>query len=314
MALHYKLQLLLWGQKLRGDKPLNQLSPQEARLAYKKRMQEVDKIANFVTPVHNITKQTIEVDNGNIELRIYHPTAEPNLPICMFFHGGGFVVGDLDTYEPLCKRLASLANCIVIAADYRLAPEYSFPTAHEDCYKATLWAYQNAHTFGGNAQKIALCGDSAGGNLANAVAMMLRDRKQTIKICQQILIYPTLDATFGCSSINQLAEGYLLTREMMFWFLKQYVPENQDRTNIYLSPLFAKDLKSLPPTLIITAEYDPLKDEGRLYAQKLLQAGVPTTEINYLGMIHAFIQLPKFLRQADEAQKLIAKTLKKAFA
>ncbi|TAH19830.1 MAG: alpha/beta hydrolase [Cytophagales bacterium] len=314
MGLHYKLRALLWLYHLKNATPYEKMPPAEARKAQVKSLGQLDRFISFPNEsIFSSEDQQIAAENGEIKIRIYTPRKAEKLPVCLFFHGGGFVIGDVNTHDVTCRRLAKQADCIVISVDYRLSPEFPFPIPSEDCYTATLWAYQNAATFGGDSAKMAVCGDSAGANLATVVAMMLRDRNAACKLKYQALIYPTVDATLSEPSINTLAKGYLLTKSLMEWFMNHYIALDADRKNPYISPLFAKDLTGLPPALVATAEFDPLKDEGKKYAQLLEKAGIPTVFKEYKGVIHAFLSMPKLLETTRELERQIASELKKAF-
>ncbi len=313
MALNLKIKLLLWLQSLQKQRLMEEMTPQEARAFNLETNRKADKIVNFKPEeMHKISNRFVKTADYDIPIRIYQPYGLDNLPILMYFHGGGFVVGNLETHDLTCRRLAKKANCIVISVDYRLAPEYKYPHAPNDCYAATKWAYENAKEFGGDAKRMATCGDSAGGNLATVIALMAREKKE-FELLYQVLIYPTTDGTQTAPSIDQLADGYLLTKSLMAWFLNQYKDENTVIKDPYFSPLYAEDLSGLPPALVITAEYDPLKDEGTQYAERLKEAGVPVVFKEFKGMIHVFFQMPKLLKKAREAQDLVASELRTAF-
>jgi len=245
-------------------------------------------------------------------LRIYRPIEGKVLPLLLYFHGGGFVVGDLESHDSTCRRLAKQNECVVVAVDYRLAPEYPFPIPCEDCYEAIVWAVKNASSLGVNPERVAVMGDSAGGNLATVVAMIARDRKGPTIACQ-VLIYPTTDASKSMPSIESLKDGYLLTKEMIHWFSKNYCGLEDNLRQSYLSPLFATDLINLPPALVITAEFDPLKDEGEEYARKLKESGNHVVFKEYEGMIHVFFQMPKYLPEARMAEAQVASFLQQYF-
>ena len=252
---------------------------------------------------------------GGVKLpvRIYTPDGKGPLPILVFFHGGGWVSGDLDTHDAPCRALANGAGCIVVAVDYRLAPEHKFPTAAEDCYAATKWVVLNAASFGGDPKRIAVGGDSAGGNLAAAVAQMATDRgAPTLKY--QLLLYPVTNYSYDTSSYRTNAEGYLLTRGSMEWFWNHYLSNPNDGENPYASPLRGQRLSNLPPALVITAEYDPLCDEGAAYAKKMKDAGVAVDYSDYKGMIHGFFSLGHVFDQGKKAVAEACTKLKAAFA
>ncbi|MBM4439055.1 MAG: alpha/beta hydrolase [Candidatus Rokubacteria bacterium] len=255
--------------------------------------------------VASVRDHRIAVAGGELLVRVFTPRAVAPRPALVYFHGGGWVTGDVDTHEGICRTLANAAGCVVASVDYRCAPEHTFPTAAEDAYAATRWVAERASELGVDAGRVAVCGDSAGGNLAAAVALMARDRGGP-RLSFQVLVYPITDCDFETPSYRENAEGYLLTREGMRWYWDQYVPNAADRTNPYVSPMRAASLAGLPPALVITAEYDPLRDEGEAYARKLGAAGVPVAHTRYPGMIHAFY---RFTSTVDAARAAVAETV-----
>ncbi len=299
MALNIRIQILLLLMKFQKKIEISNVSPIAFRGYNRKAIRQLKQIAQYpVEQLFLIKDQQIPVSkNEQIKVRIYKPIDAEQLPLLLFFHGGGFVVGDLESHDATCRRLAKQNKCVVVAVDYRLAPEYPFPIPVEDCYTALEWAVRNASLLGVNPTQVAVMGDSAGGNLATVVAMMARDKDGPIISCQ-ILIYPTTDATLSADSINKLATGYVLTKEMMQWFVHHYCGNETDIKQPYLSPLFADNLRNLPPALIVTAEYDPLKEEGEAYAKKLQENGNHVVFKEYAGMIHVFFQMPKYLKEA----------------
>jgi acetyl esterase len=235
---------------------------------------------------------------GEIPVRIYTPEGEAPLPVVVFFHGGGWVIGSLDTHDGLCRALARAVPAIVVAVDYRLAPENPFPAGLDDSYAALGWVAENSASFGGDPARLAVAGDSAGGNLSAAVTLLSRDRGGPA-IAHQLLIYPATNLRGDTVSMRENAEGYFLTRSLMAWFGSQYVTHEQTALP-HASPLLAPDLAGLPPATVITAEFDPLRDEGEAYAARLRESGVAVDGVRYDGMIHGFITMPIF-RQAGEA-------------
>jgi len=231
----------------------------------------------------------------------------------VFFHGGGWVIGNLDTHDRLCRQLTNVAGCVVVAVDYRLAPEYPFPAAPEDAYLATRWVAENASAIGGDSAHLAVGGDSSGGNLAAVVALMARDRGAP-PLVHQLLVHPVTDAPSDSGSYRENAEGYFLTAAMMRWYWKQYLGSNTDCRHPYACPLRAADLSGLPPALVITAEFDPLRDEGETYAARLRAAGVHVQLRCYPGMIHGFFAMTTHLGQARKAMRETAASLRLAFA
>jgi acetyl esterase/lipase len=251
----------------------------------------------------------------DIPVRVYWPRVDADpLPLVVFFHGGGWVICGLDTHDGLCRDLANGTDAIVISVDYRLAPEHPFPAAAEDAYAALRWAHDNAVSLGGDAAQIAVAGDSAGGNLAAAVALMARDRGGP-PICFQLLVYPVIERDFETGSYRDNAEGYFLTRTQMQWYWQQYVGDDAEASvHPYASPIRADDLAGLPPAHVVTAEYDPLRDEGEAYGRRLADAGVPTDIRRYDGVFHGFFSMGHVLEGARQAAAEAHTALMKAFA
>ncbi len=250
---------------------------------------------------------------GDVPIRIYTPYGPQPLPVFVYFHGGGFVLGDVPSHDAYCTAIAKAAGCIVVSVEYRLAPEHKYPAAPEDAFAATRWVADHAAEFGGDPGRIAVGGDSAGGNLAAVVCLMARDRQASQPVLQ-VLIYPMTDCRFDTPSHREYAEGYLLSREEMDWFLGCYLAQPEDGQEPYASPLRAESLAGVAPALVITAEYDPLRDEGESYAARLRASGVPATLTRYDGMIHAFARILALFDQAKIALDEVAGALKQAFA
>jgi len=264
-------------------------------------------------PVAKVEDRSIPGPESKIPVRIYAPEGHGPLPVLVFYHGGGWVIGSLDSHDALCRKLTNAAGCVVVSVDYRLAPEAKFPAAAEDCYAATLWVAENAAALGCDPKRIAVGGDSAGGNLAAVVPLMARDRGKPA-IAYQVLMYPVTDGSLETGSMRELAEGYFLTHGAMVWFWNHYVRDSKDRSHPYAAPINATELRGLPPALIITAEYDPLRDEGEAYAAKLREAGVPVTCTRYDGTIHGFVSLADNLDQGKKALAQVVTGLKAAFS
>ena len=263
-------------------------------------------------------------DGNDIAVRIYRPgdgaaTANENgaLGCLVYFHGGGWVVGSIETHDLTCRSLTMLAGVVTVSVDYRLAPEDPFPAGPNDCCAATQWVIDNAADLGVDPQRVAIGGDSAGGNLAAAVALMCRDASANGDAygqpALQVLIYPVTDFDRDTPSMIANAEGYLLTRETMAWFDELYCPPSQRRSS-YAAPLAVDDPSGAAPAFVIVAGHDPLRDEGVEYAQKLAEAQVPTTLIEYPGQFHGFFGMTRFLEQATEAQELTASALRRALS
>ncbi|MFH1269130.1 MAG: alpha/beta hydrolase [Planctomycetota bacterium] len=250
---------------------------------------------------------------GDVPVRIYTPHDSKPLPVFVYYHGGGFVLGDVPTHDAYCTAIAKAAGCIVVSVEYRLAPEHKYPAAVEDAFAAAGWVFGHAAAFGGDPGRIAVGGDSAGGNLAAVVCLMARDR-QVAQPVLQILVYPMTDCSFDTPSHREYAEGYLLSREEMDWFLDCYLERPADGQEPYASPLLAESLAGVAPALVITAEYDPLRDEGEAYAARLRESGVPVTLTRYDGMIHAFARKLALFDRAKIALQQVALALKQAFA
>lgn len=238
-------------------------------------------------PVGDIVDRTIDGPGGDLKLRIYTPKGQGPFPLIVFFHGSGFVVCSLETHDTMCRHLCAGADSVLVSVDYRLAPEHKFPAGPDDCMAATRWAGAHAGELNADSARIALAGDSAGGNLAAVTALRLRDEGGP-QTRAQLLIYPVTDAAADTPSYRENAEGYGLTREGMIWFWNHYLGSPADGANPLASPLRATDLSRLPPAFVLTAEYDPLRDEGEIYASRLIAAGVPTKLVRYDGMNHGF--------------------------
>ena len=264
--------------------------------------------------VHKVENRTIAGPAGELSIRIYTPEGHGPFPVLVFFHGGGWVVCSLDTHDGVCRSLTNKTPCVVVSVDYRLAPEHKFPAAAEDAYAATQWVTEHATSINGDPKRVAVGGDSAGGNLAAVVALMAKE-KGGPRLVYQMLIYPATDYFIpGTPSIHENANGYFLTRDQMVWYWNHYANSEADAHNPYMAPLRAQDLHGLPPALVITAEYDPLRDEGELYAARLREAGVSVTATRYNGMIHGFFNLGGIMEQGNVAITEAAAALHAAFA
>jgi acetyl esterase len=247
---------------------------------------------------------------GRIGYRRYRPlgATERLLPTLVYYHGGGFVIGNLETHDSTCRRLANKSRCQVIAIDYRLAPEHPFPAPTDDGIAAFRHIRDNASAFDAEPTRLAVGGDSAGGAIAAVVCQACRDAGEAGPAFQ-MLIYPATDSSRQSASRRAFADGYFLTRELIDWFWKAYCPAGTEQTDLRLSPLLAEDLAGLPPAFVLTAGYDPLRDEGRAYAERLIDAGVKTTYVNYPGTIHGFFSLTRFLIQGLKANDEAAAVL-----
>ncbi len=294
-----------------GGAPLSSMSVADAR-----RMMEALGGLRVAEPeaVASVTDRRIPGPGGEIPIRIYTPNGTAPLPLLVYFHGGGWVLGSLETHDATCRALANGAGCVVVSVDYRLAPEHRYPAAAEDCHAATRWCAEHAAELGADPHRIAVGGDSAGGNLAAVVAQMARDRGGP-PLVLQLLIYPVTAHAFDTASYRDNAEGYLLTADDMHWFWGHYLGDTPARgEEPYASPLRAASLAGLPPALVITAEFDPLRDEGEAYARRLEEAGVPARLTRYDGMIHGFFAMSGLMDQAGAAVREACGNLRLAFA
>jgi acetyl esterase len=291
-----------------GETPREQMTPAELRQGY-----AALSMIGSKAEMASVTDRTIPGPAGDIPVRIYVPTAEPGPhPVLVYFHGGGWVIGDVDTHDGTVRAVAEGSGATVVSVDYRLAPENPFPAAIDDCLAAVRWVADNAAALDVDPARLAVGGDSAGGNLAAVVAVELRDTP--VHVCFQLLVYPVTDGTMTRPSIDANAEGYFLTKDTMDWFWEQYVGLG-DRTGPRVSPVHLPDdaLAGLPPALILTAEYDPLRDEGEAYAARLVGAGVPVTTCRYDGVIHGFFSLFDIVPEGKVAVDQACEELRRAF-
>ncbi len=292
-----------------GDPPLETLSPSEAR---KRAAERFAPVAGVVEPLRSIENLRIPGPLGEIPVRVYTPDSPTPRPAMVYFHGGGWVICDLDTHEVVCSAIAHRAGAVVVSVDYRLAPEHKFPAAVTDAYAATAWVSANAARLGIDATRIAVGGDSAGGNLAAVVSLKSRNENGPA-IALQALIYPVTDlSSMATPSYREFAEGHQLSKAVMEWFRDHYLASPADAANPYASPLLAPDLRELPPAVILTAECDPLRDEGEAYGKRLAEAGVPVTCSRYAGMIHPFFSLSGAIPRALDAIQQIADAVRTA--
>ncbi len=297
------------------DKAVKEGRPLLHTLPYKAGRESVDKMSedSEAPPpdVAEVGDGGFAGPGGEIRFRRYRPhgVVARLLPTLIYYHGGGFVIGNIETHDSTCRRLANKGRCQVISIDYRLAPEHPFPAPIEDGFAAFRHIRDNAVSFDADPARIAVGGDSAGGAMAAVVCQLCRDAGEATPAFQ-MLIYPATDSSHESESRRQFAEGYFLTRALIAWFWKAYVPQGVDLADLRLSPLLAKDFSGLPPAFVLTAGYDPLRDEGRAYADRLIDAGVKTTYVNYPGTIHGFFSLTRFLPQGlqanDEAAAVLA--------
>ena len=292
-----------------GVPATNTLSVAQARAQYEGRTRLMAPAAE----VASVSERFIEGGGGPLRLRIYRPFGQGPFPLLSFFHGSGFVLCSLDTHDGMCRNLCAGAGCVVVSVDYRLAPEHKFPAGLDDCVFATRWIAEHAGELEGDATRLAIAGDSAGGNLAAATALLLRDDGGP-RLVGQLLIYPVTDYhTPGTPSYRENAEGYGLTRDTMVWFWDHYLHEREDVDDPLVSPLRASDLSGLPPALVVTAEYDPLRDEGERYAEKLRAAGTLVKMSRWDGMNHGFFFWVGRVDKAGEAMADSCQWLRRIF-
>ena len=294
-----------------GRPAYNTLSPKEARQLFRE-----TRPASTPTPaaIGSVRDLNAEGPGGPIPLRVYRPVGGPSgtaLPVLVYYHGGGWVIGDLDTHDVQCRQITAEAGITVVAVDYRLAPEHKFPAAADDAWAATRWVVAHAGELGVDAGRLAVAGDSAGGNLAAVVALMARDAGGP-DIALQVLIYPVTDVGAESQSYSDFAEGYMLTRDGMRWFTNHYLKSPGEAKDWRVSPLRAASLAKLPPALVITAGFDPLRDEGAAYARRLTEAGVQVDYVNYGGMIHGFMPMGRLIETGNRATSHVATSLRQA--
>jgi acetyl esterase len=301
VALDPQARTLLDQIEAMGTPPMSEQTPDEARAGFLL----LASIAGAAEePVPTEDRSVPGFDGNDIPVRVYRPQSDAPLPIVVYFHGGGFVIGDIVTHDTTCQRLAAGVPAVVVSVDYRLAPEHRFPAAVDDCEAATKWVSAHAADLGGDPARLAVAGDSAGGNLAAVIARRARDAGGP-PIAFQLLVYPGTDMTRSLPSHTENGTGYLLDAAAMRWFLENYLAD-ADPKQPDASPLFVEDLSGLPPAFVLTAEFDPLRDEGEAYADRLRAAGVKVTSSRYDGMIHGFYGLDSIF---DSSKKATAETV-----
>ena len=311
MPLDPQAAALLEKVRAAGHPEYWQMTPQQARDAHNRR---AGILGIPPATVFDVADRRIPGPAGEIPLRVYTPrTSATPLPVLVFLHGGGHVIGSLDSYDALCRQLALEADCVVVSVDYRLAPEHKFPAGVDDAFAALAWVGEHADAVGGDAKRIAIGGDSAGGNLAAVCAILARNAGGP-PLRFQLLIYPRTAPDEELPSHHAFAEGHMLTRRSILWFHEHYRASDADRRDFRYAPLIHPDLAGLPPALVIVGECDPLRDDGIAYAQRLQADGTPAELVQYEGMIHPFLSLGGVLDAGRHALTRSAQALRRAFA
>ena len=293
-----------------GGPPLNEMTPAEAREALAATVEET---AGEPEPVGSISNHSIPGPLGDIPIRVYTPEGRGPFPALVYFHGGGWVAGDLEMVDPLCTMLANRAGAVVVSVAYRLAPEHKFPAPLEDCYAAAQWVSDNAAEFDVDPLQIAVGGDSSGGNLAAAVTIVARDNG-TPDLAFQLLFYPVTNLDYETGSYRENGAGYFLTADMMRWFWGHYLESEDIGRDMRASPLLVADASGLPPTFVVTAEFDPLRDEGEAYAELLREAGNEVTVKRYDGQIHGFVTRSGIMDRGKQAIEDAATQMRQALS
>jgi acetyl esterase len=309
MPLHPLMQAIR-EQRLRdGTRPLYEMTLEQAREAD---LASITSDRGATTPVGTVTELTIPGPEGDLAARLYRPDGPGPFPVLLYFFGGGWTLGNLDTSDEVCRRLCAGAECLVTSVAYRLAPEHPFPAATHDCFAAVLWAAKHVNGHGGDSARLAVAGDSAGGNLAAAVTLQARTGGPPLTC--QVLVYPNTEYGADTESMRENADPSFFNSRSVAWYWANYLARPEDGRNPLASPLRARDLRGLPPALVITAEYDPLRDEGEAYAARLAEAGVPVTRTRYDGMPHGFFTMTGTLEPARRATDEVVAYLRAAFA
>jgi acetyl esterase len=253
-----------------------------------------------------------DVDLGGVRARVYAPSGSSMQPAVVWFHGGGWVMGSLETHDVMCRRLAAAAGCALVAVDYRLAPEHRYPAAVDDAWSATRWIADNGSRLGLDTDRLVVGGDSAGGNLAAVVARRARDHRLGLRL--QVLVYPVIDSDLETPSYRSNATGFGLTRDAMAWFWDHYAPDAERRKEPDASPLRAASLAGVAPALVVTCELDPLRDEGEAYARRLEREGVPVTLTRYDSMIHGFARMFAVMDRSHDVIRQLAGGIREAIS
>ena len=299
MPLHPALRELLDEKIAHTRAPQWELPIEEVRAAFRTLWSPA--MTGDPVEMASVEDRTIATDAGPVNARVFTPQKDTPAPLMMYFHGGGYVKGGVLETDAFCRRLAKTTGTIVVSVGYRLAPEHPYPAALDDAYHSTVWAYEHAEDLGGERESFSVCGESAGGNLAAVICLLLRSSGEA-EIARQILLQPVVDFTLSYPSIDMPASECLVPREDLAWYYEEYYGTDKDPKDFRVSPIFADDLSGLPPALIITAEYDTLRDEAEAYADRLRSSGVEARYSCYDGMVHGFLQMAGVV---DEAQAAI---------
>jgi acetyl esterase len=293
MLLHPQSQAVADFMAAVRVQPLNELSPSEAREVFRAARVPMD------IPVHEVR----DVIAGGVPSRLYRPSPSTSIGLIVYFHGGGWVVGDLETHDHICRTMANHSGHAVLSVDYRLAPENKFPAAVDDALASTRWAHEHAGDLGVDDSRLAVAGDSAGANLAAVVA-----QQGVVPLKYQVLIYPTVDMSMTLPTMDENAEGPTLTKVMMKWFIDHYLRDERDAANVLASPILATDdvLKRVPPAVIVTSEFDPLRDDGEQYGKRLVANGVSASVVRFNGTLHGFFSMLAGVDDASAAHHLVA--------
>lgn len=310
MPLDPQLQAMRDQRERDGAAPLYSMTLQAARAAD---LASIKAGGGDPEPVHEVTDHAIDGPDGQLQVRVYRPSADRPLPVLVYFYGGGWVLGTIDTADGISRTLANSAGCIVVVPGYRLAPEHPFPASIEDCWAAVHWVAANASTLGADPARIAVGGDSAGGNLAAATTLIAQEAGD-LKLVGQLLVYPNTDQLADDASMRENSDPYLFNHHSVAWYRKHYLIDPDDAENPLASPLRAETLKGLPPALVITAEYDPLRDQGERYAERLADDAVPVTLARYDGMVHGFFAMAGIVDESRVALAQAAAQLRAWFA
>lgn len=312
MPLDPDAQLVLEMIRVAGRPPFETLNPDEARVAYGNSRTVLQPPPENAASVRDIT---VPGPANDIKVRVYRgsgTTQADKLPVLVYYHGGGWLLGDLDSHDGVCRRFANAARCCVVSVDYRMAPEHKFPAAVDDCAAATRWTVAQADALSIDPARVAVGGDSAGGNLAAVMALLARDGALP-RLTFQLLIYPSTDMMMTTVSSQTISEGVPLTSKTMRWFINHYMRGGADERDWRASPLRVADLSGTAQALVLTCACDPLCDEGIAYARRLEREGVRVTHLHFSDQIHGFMTMSRIIRAGDVAIDMMAAVLKKAF-